>query len=169
MLATTSTEDQLAELLCHFPSTSAICAAVHDLRPDHDRFLLKGMRACSPELMETTERLATAILSLCSPSLQQVAKNYLWTCDLVNEEQLYFQRNGKYRLTTFEEAYAEVYSNHEYMEKYMSGLLLTQVLWFNHAASFDFFLRVAPELLPEKSQLPGNWPRARFDALPLNA
>ncbi len=33
------------------------------------------------------------------------------------------------------------------MEKYVDGLLLSQILWFNHAASCDFFLRGAPRLL----------------------
>lgn len=148
----TGHDGELSQLLSGFPSTKAICDAVGQLRPEHTRFLLKGMRSRSPELLKTTERLAMAVLNLCSPDLKSVAQNYLWTCDRLNEEELYFHRHGAYRLKTFDEAFAEVYSDGEYMEKYMSGLLLTQVLWFNHAASFDFYQHVTRELLPPGSK-----------------
>ena len=48
-------------------------------------------------------------------------------------------------MSTFAEALAEVYSNTDYMTRYMDGLLLTQSLWFNHAATFEMFLN---RLLP---------------------
>ena len=54
---------------------------------------------------------------------------------------LHFRRNGTYRYSKFEDANREVYANAPLMDRYMSGLLLSQVLWSNHLAVFDFYVR----------------------------
>ena len=43
------------------------------------------------------------------------AADYRWTCDQLREEELFFHREGRYRLSTFAEANAEVYSDRAYM------------------------------------------------------
>ena len=68
------------------------------------------------------------------------AADYRWTCDKLRDEELFFHRHGRYRLATFEAANAEVYSDENYMGRYVNGLLLSQILWFNHAATFEMFL-----------------------------
>src|SRR5262249_960516 len=52
----------------------------------------------------------------------------------------YFRRYGRYRLSTFAEACQEVYLNDTVMDKYMKGLLLSQVLWSNHGMVQKFFV-----------------------------
>lgn len=137
----------LAEMLVDRPSTRAIVAAVTDAWPEHARYLAKGLAARSPEQFETTEVLAAAALTLEGHRLGALAENYHWTCDRLREEELHFHRYGSYRLGTFAEADREVYSNAAYMERYVDGLLLSQVLWFNHVGSCDFYLRRTPALI----------------------
>lgn len=60
-------------------------------------------------------------------------------------EQLYFQRHGRYRYSTFDEVANSVYFNAEYMRKYMHGLAITAYLWPNHRALHRFFIDAVPE------------------------
>lgn len=128
------------------PATDQIVRAVLSVWPEHARYAEKSFAARDAAQLATTEILAEAALKLAGDRLEEIARHYRWTCDRLREEELFFHRNGRYRLSTFEEADAEVYSNSAYMEKYVDGLLLTQILWFNHAASCEFFLRSTPGL-----------------------
>ena len=60
---------------------------------------------------------------------------------MVLEEEIEFRRSGHYRLSTFAEAERTVYSNRDIMTRYMDGLLLSQVLWANHIALLDYYVR----------------------------
>lgn len=144
---------EIAALTEGRPATAQILAAVIDVWPEHARYIAKGLGLRDSPMMETTETLAAAALTLAGDRLPQIAAHYRWTCDRLREEELNFHRTGAYRLKTFEEADREVYSNAAYMEKYIDGLLLTQVLWYNHAASADFYLRRAPGLLTGRRML----------------
>jgi len=59
-------------------------------------------------------------------------------------EQLYFQRHGRYRYSTFDEVAGSVYFNEDYMRKYMHGLAITAYLWPNHRALHRYFVDVIP-------------------------
>ena len=74
-------------------------------------------------------------------------EDYRWLAHTVIEEEFVFRRSGRYRLSTFAEAEREVYSNREYMTRYMNGLLMTQLWWRNHTEVMHFFRDV---------YLPGN-------------
>lgn len=50
------------------------------------------------------------------------------------KEQLYFQRHGHYRFSSYTEVADSVYMNDQYMNLYMHGLALTSYLWINHVA-----------------------------------
>jgi len=141
---------ELLQITSTMPATRVILEAVLEVWPDHARYATKSLSIRDQGLLETTELLSAAALTLVGERLPEVAHGYRWTCDRLREEELYFHRNEEYRLKTFAEADAEVYSNTSYMEKYVDGLLLTQVLWYNHVASFHFFLReIPPRLRPE--------------------
>lgn len=133
--------------LSDYPATHAVTAAVLEAWPEHARYVRKSFAGRDAALMSTTERLAEAACLLAGGRLGEVATHYRWTCDRLREEELHFHRTGRYRLSRFAEAEREVYSNRAYMAKYMDGLLLSQVLWLNHAASCHFFLTETPALL----------------------
>ena len=130
----------LAPLLAAYPQTTAIVDAVLADWPEHEGYISKSMAVRSPALMATTERIATAARRLMDGAEPLFAHDYHLTCDRVREEELFFYREGRYRLSTFAEANAEVYSNHEYMNQYVNGILITQVIWHNHTATYEMFL-----------------------------
>jgi SAM-dependent methyltransferase len=123
-----------------YPETAALVRSVLDAWPEHADYLPRGMTARTPSQLATTERAAAATRRLIDGRAAEFAQGYRWTCDRLREEELFFHREGRYRLSTFAEANAEVYSNPEYMTPYVNGLLLTQTLWYNHVGTFDMFL-----------------------------
>ena len=148
-----SAETLLEDLKGQWPATCRVVEAVLAVWPEHVRYAAKSLAARDAAMMGTTETLAEAALLLAGDRLGTIAKHYRWTCDRLREEELFFHREGRYRLSTFAEADAEVYSNAAYMEKYMDGLLISQVLWVNHAASCHFFLTETPPLLQSGGRL----------------
>jgi 2-polyprenyl-3-methyl-5-hydroxy-6-metoxy-1,4-benzoquinol methylase len=141
-----------ASVADRWPATHRILSAVCDAWPEHRRYAEKSLAARDEAMMATTEVLAEAALILAGDRLGTFAEHYRWTCDRLREEELFFHREGRYRLSSFAEAEAEVYSDPAYMEKYMDGLLISQVLWVNHAASCHFFLTETPPLLPGRGR-----------------
>jgi 2-polyprenyl-3-methyl-5-hydroxy-6-metoxy-1,4-benzoquinol methylase len=78
-----------------------------------------------------------------------IGMEYLAECyDLIVKdtlrEQMFFQRHGRYRYSTFDEVANSVYFNQDYMRKYMHGLAITAYLWPNHRALHRFFLESIP-------------------------
>lgn len=132
--------EDLRRLLASRPAAGALTEAVLEVWPEHAAYLLKSFEARSPAMMDASEAAAAAALKLIDGEQAGFAADYRWTCDRLRDEELFFHREGRYRLSTFAEADAEVYSNPAYMERYVRGLLLTQVLWFNHVATFEMFL-----------------------------
>jgi len=73
-----------------------------------------------------TERMAQAYVTIANDTLR---------------EQIYFQRNGRYRHDRFESVAKHVYFDDDYMARYMYGLALTLFLWPNHLQIFRHFQR----------------------------
>jgi 2-polyprenyl-3-methyl-5-hydroxy-6-metoxy-1,4-benzoquinol methylase len=107
---------------------------------------------CSPAEHPALHRLATAQLEAwpehekflrrrfgAGGDVARFVADYRWMCDRVMEEELHFRREGRYRLSSFAEADREVYSNKEYMARYMNGLLLSQIWWANHTAVITYY------------------------------
>lgn len=59
-------------------------------------------------------------------------------------EQIYFQKNRKYRFTSFEDVSSSVYFNDRYMRMYMHGLALTYFFWPNHRNINRWFIKNLP-------------------------
>jgi SAM-dependent methyltransferase len=139
----------LRELLAGRTATSAVVEATLSVWPEHAAYLLRSFQRRSPSMMDTTELAAAAARRLMAGAETTFAADYRWTCDKLREEELFFHREGRYRLSTFAEADAEVYSDAEYMGHYVNGLLLSQLLWYNHAGVMEMFLN---RLLPSRSE-----------------
>lgn len=130
----------LGSILADMPASGAIIDSVLAIWPGHAAYLTKSFGARSPAQLAATETAAEAVLKLAGHDLPRFAAGYQWTCDRLREEEIFFHREGRYRLSTFAEAMTEVYSRPEYMAPYVDGLLFSQVLWFNHIATFEMFL-----------------------------
>ena len=129
-----------------FPSLHSLLTALLALWPDHGKFLSRSFRDRSDALLESTGLVASMIVKLAGTDLAKLCEDYRWMCDRLQEEELEFRRTGRYRRRTFAEADRDVYANPEYMSRYINGILLSQALWFNHAAVLDLYIR---RFLPE--------------------
>jgi len=96
------------------------------------------------------EQVTALALRLIGKELDKFCLDYRWMCEAFNDEELFFRRTGSYRLKTFAEANAQIYSNQSYMSRYVNGILMSQILWANHAAALDLFRTRYLPSLPER-------------------
>lgn len=124
--------------------------------PEHRPFVQTSFNGRSAAALDVSESLSAAILSLAQDlpaGLDTLAADYRFLCeDIVRPEEIHFRRHGRYRLSRFEDANAECYANAAYMARYMNGLLLSNVLWPNHASAFAHFATVYLAGLPAGSR-----------------
>jgi SAM-dependent methyltransferase len=119
--------------------------------PEHADFLAKSFKTRTPQNVLVAEQLAQAILKLGAhhpKGIEGLCDDYRFVVEVVIlEEEIYFRRHGRYRLSTFADAQEQVYSNAPFMARYMNGLLPSQVCWLNHCNAFtDFVTRYLPAL-----------------------
>jgi len=140
---------EFQQLLEGRPALQKLVQLVVDVWPDHETFLLTSFKARTPDLLETSEAMADVVLRLAAGREEQVAKDYVWLCEQIREEEINFARTDAYRYSTFAETNANVYSDDAFMERYMHGLLYSHVLWYMHVSSLHFFRqRLAARVKP---------------------
>src|SRR5690349_13288370 len=100
--------------------------------PDHRAYLERRFEDANESHLALTDDLAAMVLRIAGAGLAQKCEDYRWLAGQILDEELYFRRNGKYRLSKFEDALREVYANHDFMLKYVNGILLSQLWWRNH-------------------------------------
>jgi 2-polyprenyl-3-methyl-5-hydroxy-6-metoxy-1,4-benzoquinol methylase len=122
-----------------YPKLSSLMQMQYERTPAHRKYLETRLSHASPQSFSMLEDLAKQISALGGSRLPEICDNYDFICRIVREEEMFFRRHGKYRLQTFAEANRLVYADTEYMGKYMDGLLLTQIYWSNHSASYQFY------------------------------
>jgi len=136
-----------------YPALSQLISYLLEVWPDHRKYIEKSFADRSAELMDTSEEVATCALRLAEhmpQGLHGLCDDYRFLCEkIVLPEEIYFRRSGRYRLSSFEEAYRECYANAPYMTRYMNGLLLSNVVWNNHAQAISCYRReYLPSLKP---------------------
>lgn len=114
------------------PALKQILSRQLVLSPGHEKYLAKRFAAVEPAELSMLEELASVILRMTAGNPDQCCLDYDWLTSIVLEEEMFFRRNDRYRLSTLEEAIEQVYSKREYMTRYMNGLLMTQLWWGNH-------------------------------------
>lgn len=117
-----------------------VLSAVLRQWPEHESYLGSGLKQYDAKELGVVEQLAEKILLLIGNDLDRYAANYRWMCDQFFREEVYFRRHRKYRLEKFADAQTMVYGNEEFMKQYMEGLMLSQVLWTNHARGAVYFI-----------------------------
>jgi 2-polyprenyl-3-methyl-5-hydroxy-6-metoxy-1,4-benzoquinol methylase len=136
---TALTAPALTQRLAAYPGIAEITAAVLADWPDHLRYVESRFAADTPDFLARTEDFAQLALKGMQDELPRYVADYHWMCDRFLEEEFHFRRTGAYRLSTFAEANAEVYSDPAYMSRYVRGILISQVIWDPHARAFDLF------------------------------
>jgi 2-polyprenyl-3-methyl-5-hydroxy-6-metoxy-1,4-benzoquinol methylase len=130
--------DNVLEFPGH-PSLRAITSRLLELWPEHTRHQIARFRSDDDARRDRDEQVAALALRLIGGNLDQFCLDYRWMCDAYIEEEIFFRRSGSYRLKTFAEANLKIYSNASYMSRYVNGLLMSEILWSNHAAGLDLF------------------------------
>jgi 2-polyprenyl-3-methyl-5-hydroxy-6-metoxy-1,4-benzoquinol methylase len=125
--------------LAAYPNLKAVVAAVLDAWPEHADYCEARFRDDPPGFLRRSEDLALLVRRLTGAELPVYCADYKWMCERFLEEELFFRREGRYRLARFEQAYREVYGDPEYMRRYIHGILISQFIWTPHARAFDFF------------------------------
>lgn len=131
------------------PDLARVVAEQIRVFPEHAAYLEKRFGGESEDALAFANDIAVMVTQVSQGAITRVCEDYRWLSDIVIEEELFFRRNGRYRLTSFEQAVAEVYDNREYMTRYMNGLLASQLWWKNHTEVIrfyrDVFLGGAPD------------------------
>lgn len=137
-----------------YPATTWIVETTLGVWPEHEKFLTLRFSNANERHMEICERLALLVRNLTGRDLVTYCSDYRWMCENFNREQLYFARTGNYRNSDFSVVEAEIYSNPAYMSRYVRGILLSQLLWPNHARAFqDFVENFLPAIPPNSRYL----------------
>jgi len=108
--------------------------------PRHSAFFARRFSAANDSELRLCDELAGQIYQLAGDEIVDFTAGYDFICDIQTREEIYFRRHGEYRLKTVSDAVKEVYGDRGYMQRYMRGLLMTQVFWSNHTASMRFFV-----------------------------
>jgi len=122
-----------------FESLSRVLAMQLAVFPEHQDYLERRFAEANPAAMEFAEELARMIETICGHRLRTVCEDYRWLTQVILEEELYFRRHDRYRLTSFGEALEGIYSNQGYMTRYLNGILASQLWWANHCEVLRFF------------------------------
>ena len=125
------------------PATQQLIDAIGAQWPEHSGYLAKSFKSRGPDILQASEDLSTAIMKLAETiagGIPTMVADYRFVCEeIVLPEELHFRRHGGYRNSTFEQADRECYSNPAIYDRYMNGLLLSDVMWANHASVFAYF------------------------------
>jgi len=131
------------------PSLDTLKSRLISIWPDHTDYIATSFRDRSLEVMATSEQIASCVLKLAGKNpdgLDGFCLDYKFLCEkIVFPEELYFRRNNRYRLTRFSDALTECYANAPFMARYMNGLLVSNVMWHNHACAISSYVH---EYLP---------------------
>ena len=107
--------------------------------PAHGSFLQKRFSSAGRGELIFAEEIADKVMQIAGSNLDRICEDYCRVSRIVLDEELHFRRTGRYRLSTFAQAEAEVYSNPDLMSCYMNGLLASQLWWSNHTEMLRFF------------------------------
>ena len=126
------------------PGLRALIEKQLALWPEHATYLGRSFADRSPAVLDVSEQVSGLILKLAHHmpgGLDGLCKDYRYLCEEITlPEELYFRRNGAYRLSKFTDAFNSVYANKELMSRYMAGLLVSDVLWSPHAHAFEYYV-----------------------------
>ena len=136
-----------------YPNFQHIIAAQIDVWPNHEDYLQHHFSNLDTPVLILTEEIAGLVSRLVGDRMVEYCEDYKWMCDNFFLEDVHFRKTGKYRLRNFTEVYEHVYGNHEYMSRYINGILFSQILWSNQAASFACYVNTFLPSLNEFDEL----------------
>jgi len=110
--------------------------------PFQRKSLKKYLESCNKYFLEKSEWYLKNYISFLQTKnidLEFIVDSYLLMVKDILIEQTRFLKTGRYRYDNLKSVYERIYSNKEYMFRYMIGVALSQFLWKNHRDMFLFF------------------------------
>jgi len=102
---------------------------------------LEGRDAGVTAVSEEVARIALILGAAMEGGVDGMIDDYRFLCETIMlPEELHFRRHGTYRLSSFAEAERECYANPDFMNRYMNGVLVSAVMWSNHAHAFASYV-----------------------------
>lgn len=139
----------MSKLFADYPSLEMLAARIHEVWPEHDKYVAKSLDDRPPEVMAISDQIASCALKFAAQAgggASGLCEDYRFLCEqIVMPEEMYFRRHNRYRLSSFADAERECYANKPLMTRYMNGLLVSNVIWRNHALAISSY---ALEFLP---------------------
>jgi hypothetical protein len=112
--------------------------------PEHASYLSKSRKNRSETVLDVSNTVAEVVPKLpqADPGgIDKAVDDYRFLCEEnVLPEELFFRSNGRYRLSKFAEANTEVYENGPFMDRYMNGLLFSNVIWHSHGHAMTYYV-----------------------------
>ena len=140
-----------------YPHFAKIVAEILRQWPQHERYLTTNLGEREPALLAHSERLSQMIWTLGAEKpdgFASLISDYRFLCEkIVLPEELFFRRNGRYRLTNFEDALRTVYNDAPFMTRYMNGLLISDIMWINHCRCMMHYVQQYLPSLRENADL----------------
>lgn len=132
-----------------YPALAAMIDRQISVFPQHQSYLKRRFESASSGELSFCEDLCLLILKISGNELPTFLNDYRWLCGVMLEEELFFRRENRYRLSSFAEAERTVYADRAFMTRYMNGVLMTQLWWANHSTVLQYFRDV---FLPANKQ-----------------
>jgi SAM-dependent methyltransferase len=101
---------------------------------------------------EFSEKLIS-LINIKNMNIEYIIDSYLKMCSDMIKEQIKFRRSGKYSCLNASEANKNIYALETEMASYVYGLALSQFLWPNHYAMYDFFISESRKITNVNSYL----------------
>jgi 2-polyprenyl-3-methyl-5-hydroxy-6-metoxy-1,4-benzoquinol methylase len=123
------------------PNLGKLTDLVLDSWPQHQDYISLRFNDRDDKSFEMSEQIAGLVLELAGSRISEFCADYKWMCDNFMREEINFRSTGKYRLSTFQDAYDQIYSKPEYMSRYINGILLSLALWRNQAVAMQYYIQ----------------------------
>jgi SAM-dependent methyltransferase len=131
-----------------YPDIRRVIEHLLTVWPEHARYCAMRFDGDDVAFLGRMDSVAHLILTIVGDDLDKYCVDYRWMCEEFLREEIHFRRHGRYRLSTFDAAFQEVYGVKAYMSRYVRGILLSQLLWLPHARAFDYFRTTFLDSLP---------------------
>jgi 2-polyprenyl-3-methyl-5-hydroxy-6-metoxy-1,4-benzoquinol methylase len=122
-----------------YPTLGAMITQQLRVFPKHEKYLSRRFRSAAPADLAFCEWLCGPIMRATGARLPTYCDDYRWLCGMLLEEELFFRRENRYRLSTFAEAERTVYADRLFMARYLNGLFMTQLWWQNHSNVLRYY------------------------------
>ncbi|WP_366653621.1 methyltransferase [Fodinicurvata sp. EGI_FJ10296] len=122
-----------------YASLTRIIGSVVDVWPQHQSKLARDFSLYGDRDRAMLDSIAADILSALGGDVREAAGDYRWTCSRMLDAEMRFRRDGSSANASVDDLLSGIYGSKDDTKRYMNGLLLSQILWPQHAGPLLYF------------------------------